>query len=54
MALPQSESARSTARPGTARAADLFKEEAEAAVLGMKTPQQAMDDLVKRVQPLLG
>jgi multiple sugar transport system substrate-binding protein len=37
-----------------ARAADFFKEEAEAAVLGMKTPQQAMDDLVKRVQPLLG
>lgn len=38
----------------SARAADFFKEEAEAAVLGMKTPQQAMDDLVKRVQPLLG
>ncbi|TQF81288.1 extracellular solute-binding protein [Elioraea sp. Yellowstone] len=37
-----------------ARAADLFKEEAEAAVLGMKTPQQAMDDLVRRVRPLLG
>lgn len=37
-----------------ARAADFFKEEAEAAVLGMKTPQQAMDDLVRRVQPLLG
>jgi multiple sugar transport system substrate-binding protein len=36
-----------------ARAADFFKEEAEAAVLGMKTPQQAMDDLVRRVQPLL-
>ena len=38
----------------SARAADFFKEEAEAAVLGMKTPQQAMDDLVRRVQPLLG
>lgn len=37
-----------------ARAADLFREEAEAAVLGMKTPQQAMDDLVRRVRPLLG
>lgn len=36
-----------------ARAGDFFKEEAEAAVLGMKTPQQAMDDLVRRVQPLL-
>lgn len=37
-----------------ARAADFFKEEAEAAVLGMKTPQQAMDDLTARVQKLLG
>jgi multiple sugar transport system substrate-binding protein len=37
-----------------ARAADLFREEAEAAVLGMKTPQQAMEDLVRRVRPLLG
>jgi multiple sugar transport system substrate-binding protein len=36
------------------RAADFFKEEAEAAVLGMKTPQKAMDDLVARVKPLLG
>lgn len=36
-----------------ARAADYFKEEAEAALLGMKTPQQAMDDLVARVEPLL-
>ena len=37
-----------------ARAADLFKEEAEAAVLGMKTPEAAMADLVRRVTPLLG
>ncbi|MGO4736263.1 ABC transporter substrate-binding protein [Bosea sp. 2KB_26] len=36
-----------------ARAGDLFKEEAEAAVLGMKTPEEAMTSLVKRVQPLL-
>lgn len=36
------------------RAADFFKEEAEAAVLGMKTPQKAMDDLAARVKPLLG
>lgn len=37
-----------------ARAADYFKEEAEAVVLGMKTPEQAMEDLVARVTPLLG
>jgi len=37
-----------------ARAADLFKEEAEAAVLGMKTPEEAMASLVRRVTPLLG
>ncbi|WP_376088902.1 ABC transporter substrate-binding protein [Roseomonas sp. CCTCC AB2023176] len=36
-----------------ARAADLFKEEAEAAVLGMKTPEAAMASLVQRVTPLL-
>lgn len=36
-----------------ARAGDFFKEEAEAAVLGMKTPEAAMASLVKRVQPLL-
>ena len=36
------------------KAADFFKEEAEAAVLGMKPPQKAMDDLVARVKPLLG
>lgn len=36
-----------------ARAADFFKEEAEAAVLGMKSPQQAMDDLTARVQKLM-
>ncbi|GGA61723.1 ABC transporter substrate-binding protein [Pelagibacterium lentulum] len=37
-----------------ARAADYFKEEAESVVLGLKEPQQAMDDLVARVRPLLG
>lgn len=35
------------------RAADLFKEEAEAAILGMKTPRAAMDDLTRRTQRLL-
>ena len=35
------------------RAADIFKEEAENAVLGMKPPQKAMDDLTARVKPLL-
>jgi multiple sugar transport system substrate-binding protein len=37
----------------SARAADYFKEEAEAAVLGMKTPEKAMADLSARVKPLL-
>jgi multiple sugar transport system substrate-binding protein len=32
----------------------MFKEECEAAVLGMKTPQAAMADLARRVRPLLG
>jgi multiple sugar transport system substrate-binding protein len=36
------------------RAADFFKEEAEAAVLGMKPPQKAMDDLTARVRKLVG
>lgn len=36
-----------------ARAGDIFKEEAEAAVLGMKTPEQAMAAVVQRVKPLL-
>ena len=36
-----------------ARAGDLFREEAEAAVLGLKTPEQAMGDLTRRVTPLL-
>jgi multiple sugar transport system substrate-binding protein len=35
------------------RAADIFKEEAEAAVLGMKTPEAAMAAVVQRVTPLL-
>ena len=37
----------------SAKAADIFKEEAEAAVLGFKSPQQAMDDVCRRVNPLL-
>jgi len=36
-----------------ARAGDIFKEEAEAAVLGMKTPEAAMASVVQRVRPLL-
>lgn len=36
-----------------ARAGDIFKEEAEAAVLGMKTPEVAMAAVVQRVKPLL-
>ncbi|UFN50968.1 extracellular solute-binding protein [Roseomonas sp. OT10] len=36
-----------------ARAGDLFREEAEAAVLGMRTPEEAMASLVARVTPLL-
>ncbi len=36
-----------------ARAGDIFKEEAEAAVLGMKTPKAAMASVVSRVTPLL-
>jgi len=36
-----------------ARAGDLFREEAEAAVLGLKTPEEAMASLVQRVKPLL-
>ncbi len=35
------------------RAGDIFKEEAEAAVLGMKTPEAAMASVVQRVTPLL-
>ena len=35
------------------RAADMFKEQVEAALLGRKSPQQAMDDLGHMVQPLL-
>ena len=37
----------------SARAADFFREEAEASLLGMKTPEQAMADLVARVAPLM-
>ena len=35
------------------RAGDIFKEEVEAAVLGMKPVQKALDDVVSRVQPLV-
>jgi multiple sugar transport system substrate-binding protein len=35
------------------RAGDFFKEEAEAAVLGMKSPEEAMKSLCRRVEPLL-
>ena len=37
-----------------ARAHDIFLEETQAAVLGIKPAQAAMDDAVKRVKPLLG
>jgi multiple sugar transport system substrate-binding protein len=37
----------------SARAADIFVEEMQAAVLGRKEPQAAMDDVVRRVQPLM-
>lgn len=36
-----------------ARAGDFFKEEAEAAVLGLKTPEAAMASLAQRLKPLL-
>jgi multiple sugar transport system substrate-binding protein len=36
-----------------ARAGDIFKEETESAVLGMKTPEAAMASVVQRVKPLL-
>jgi multiple sugar transport system substrate-binding protein len=35
------------------RAGDIFKEETEAAVLGMKTPEAAMAAVVQRVKPLM-
>ncbi len=37
-----------------ARAHDIFIEETQAAVLGRKPAQQAMDDATARVKPLLG
>jgi multiple sugar transport system substrate-binding protein len=37
----------------SARAADIFVEEMQLAVLGSKEPQAAMDDVVKRVTPLV-
>lgn len=37
----------------SARAADIFMEEVQAAVIGGKDPQAAMDDVVRRVQPLV-
>ena len=36
------------------RAHDIFVEESQAAVLGLKTPVQAMTDAARRVQPLVG
>ena len=36
------------------RAHDIFVEESQAAILGMKDPQAAMADAAKRVQPLIG
>ena len=36
-----------------ARAGDIFKEEAEAAILGLKTPEDAMASLARRVKPML-
>jgi multiple sugar transport system substrate-binding protein len=36
-----------------ARAGDIFKEEVEAAVLGMKTPEAALAAVAQRVKPLL-
>ena len=35
------------------RAHDIFVEESQAAVLGIKPPQQAMADAARRVQPLI-
>jgi multiple sugar transport system substrate-binding protein len=37
-----------------ARAHDIFIEESQAAMLGMKTPEAAMADAARRVQPLVG
>jgi multiple sugar transport system substrate-binding protein len=37
----------------SARAADIFVEEMQGAVLGLKSPQAAMDAVVRQVQPLL-
>ncbi len=37
-----------------AKAADIFVEQMQAAVLGMKEPQAAMDEVTRRVQPLVG
>ncbi len=37
----------------SAKVDDMVKEEVQAALLGAKTPQQAMDDLTRRVEPLL-
>jgi multiple sugar transport system substrate-binding protein len=37
----------------SARAADIFTEQMQAAVLGMKSPQAAMDEVVRQVEPLV-
>lgn len=39
---------------GQARAHDIFIEESQVAMLGMKEPSQAMADAARRVQPLIG
>lgn len=47
-----------TARPplpafdNAVKVSDMFVEESQAAILGMKAPQKAMDDLVRRAEPL--
>ena len=38
----------------SARAADMFKEECEAAVLGLKPVDKAMQDLTVKVKKLVG
>lgn len=38
---------------GSAKVDDIFKEEVQAALLGTKTPQKAMDDLTRRTEALL-
>jgi multiple sugar transport system substrate-binding protein len=37
----------------SARVEDIYLEEMQAALIGAKSPQQAMDDAARRVQPLM-